>query len=457
MKHHHIPLLIVLGTTSFCFADPFEFEWGYHYNFDDRTELNNICAAPNGDIYVCGKTSRGKFGPFGVIFEGQVISRIDPTGAVVWSRVYNDIFEEAEVYSWGIASDDLGNAYIGGDAPSTIPGVGGHGINIAKYDSDGNQMWYSEIASGIHDVFSDIDIDSAGNVYFVGSTRGNLPAHIGDFDVVIGSLDADGALRWTRQFGSVELDFGGEIKVDPSGNIFVAGLTRGDFVGTSHGAQDALLAKYDSDGTLLWQTQLGTPESENYGNIALDSTGNVYLAGAVSGDISVMKLDPTGTPIWISTFGSADMDAVWEIEIDSNDTLYLAGSYAGASNSGDAFVAQLDNNGNQLWLHSVGSAQIDVARGLFLDEMNNIYIAGVTYGNLFAPSMMSGPDGFIAKFAPDVCYADCDSDGDLDIVDYICFGNAYAAQDPYADCDGSGSLNVFDYICFGNAYAAGCP
>lgn len=26
-----------------------------------------------------------------------------------------------------------------------------------------------------------------------------------------------------------------------------------------------------------------------------------------------------------------------------------------------------------------------------------------------------------------------------------------------ADCDQSGSLNIFDYICFGNAYAAGCP
>ncbi|MCA9278276.1 MAG: exo-alpha-sialidase [Phycisphaeraceae bacterium] len=55
------------------------------------------------------------------------------------------------------------------------------------------------------------------------------------------------------------------------------------------------------------------------------------------------------------------------------------------------------------------------------------------------------------------CYADCDSNGFLNIFDYICFGNAYATNDPYADCDGNGSLNVFDYICFGNAYAAGCP
>ncbi|MCA9278305.1 MAG: hypothetical protein H6815_06570 [Phycisphaeraceae bacterium] len=55
------------------------------------------------------------------------------------------------------------------------------------------------------------------------------------------------------------------------------------------------------------------------------------------------------------------------------------------------------------------------------------------------------------------CYADCDGSGALNIFDYICFGNEYAAGNAYADCDGSGTLNIFDYICFGNEYAAGCP
>ncbi|MCA9279876.1 MAG: esterase-like activity of phytase family protein [Phycisphaeraceae bacterium] len=56
----------------------------------------------------------------------------------------------------------------------------------------------------------------------------------------------------------------------------------------------------------------------------------------------------------------------------------------------------------------------------------------------------------------DLCYADCDGGGTLNIFDYICFGNAYSMNDPYADCDGNGTLNVFDYICFGNLYAVGC-
>lgn len=57
----------------------------------------------------------------------------------------------------------------------------------------------------------------------------------------------------------------------------------------------------------------------------------------------------------------------------------------------------------------------------------------------------------------DVCYADCDASGTLNIFDSICFGNAYVAIDPYADCDSNGAFNILDYLCFSGAYAAGCP
>ncbi|MCA9277558.1 MAG: hypothetical protein H6815_02080 [Phycisphaeraceae bacterium] len=72
-----------------------------------------------------------------------------------------------------------------------------------------------------------------------------------------------------------------------------------------------------------------------------------------------------------------------------------------------------------------------------------------------SPSPATAIDNIVIE--EKACYPDCDGSGSLDLFDYICFGNAYAMQDPYADCDGSGQLNIFDYICFGNAYAAGCP
>ncbi len=58
---------------------------------------------------------------------------------------------------------------------------------------------------------------------------------------------------------------------------------------------------------------------------------------------------------------------------------------------------------------------------------------------------------------PVACYADCDSSGELDFFDFLCFQNLFGATDPASDCDGSGTLDFFDFLCFQNAFAAGCP
>jgi hypothetical protein len=64
--------------------------------------------------------------------------------------------------------------------------------------------------------------------------------------------------------------------------------------------------------------------------------------------------------------------------------------------------------------------------------------------------------------ASSVCYANCDGSTVapiLNINDYQCFINKFAAGDSYANCDGSTSppiLNVNDFQCFVNKFAAGC-
>ena len=61
------------------------------------------------------------------------------------------------------------------------------------------------------------------------------------------------------------------------------------------------------------------------------------------------------------------------------------------------------------------------------------------------------------------CYADCDTTTGLEVLDlwdFLCFGNRFAAGDRYAcDCDtttGLGVCDLFDALCFLNAYATGC-
>ncbi len=80
---------------------------------------------------------------------------------------------------------------------------------------------------------------------------------------------------------------------------------------------------------------------------------------------------------------------------------------------------------------------------------------------------VAGYNGASGQFTLNVgtvqgCYANCDESTYaplLNVLDFSCFLNKFAAGDPYANCDGSTTtpvLNVLDFSCFLNKFAAGC-
>jgi hypothetical protein len=54
------------------------------------------------------------------------------------------------------------------------------------------------------------------------------------------------------------------------------------------------------------------------------------------------------------------------------------------------------------------------------------------------------------------CFADCDGDGELTILDFVCYQGLFQSGDPGADCDGNGELNILDFVCFQNEFQQGC-
>jgi hypothetical protein len=87
-----------------------------------------------------------------------------------------------------------------------------------------------------------------------------------------------------------------------------------------------------------------------------------------------------------------------------------------------------------------------------------------TIGQPDAGDLAGGPfqiaGGFWTQGA--VCYPNCDGSSTapiLNVLDFSCFLNKFAAGDPYANCDNSTTaptLNVLDFACFLNRFAAGC-
>lgn len=65
------------------------------------------------------------------------------------------------------------------------------------------------------------------------------------------------------------------------------------------------------------------------------------------------------------------------------------------------------------------------------------------------------PESVVA-WAPASCPADFNGDGNLDILDFVAFQNAFVNGDAGADCNQDGNLDILDFVCFQALFVAGC-
>ena len=133
----------------------------------------------------------------------------------------------------------------------------------ASSSSDGSTGTY-QLAT--HDYANGVVTDSSGNVYVTGGAKGGLDGNTsaGNTDLFMLKYNSSGTKQWTKQFGSSGRDSANAIAMDSSGNLYVAGMTFGGLDwNTNSGANDFFVVKYNSSGTKQWTKQLGS-SSQNY-------------------------------------------------------------------------------------------------------------------------------------------------------------------------------------------------
>ena len=64
--------------------------------------------------------------------------------------------------------------------------------------------------------------------------------------------------------------------------------------------------------------------------------------------------------------------------------------------------------------------------------------------------------GLCASAHAQNCPADCNGDGSLDILDFVCFQQEWQQQSDLGDCDGNGQYNILDFVCYQQLFQAGC-
>jgi len=178
-------------------------------------------------------------------------------------------------------------------------------IFVTKIDATGGNIVYSTYIGGSGlDRGDGIAVDTSGNAYCVGrvdSTSINFPTTTGalattyrggDFDGVVFKLNAQGnALVYSTFLGGEENGSTEGVAVDSSGNAYVTGgtksigfpITSGAVQGFVAGDTDAYLTKINATGSgLLYSTLLGGTGTDRGSGVAIDSSGNAYVAGFTS-------------------------------------------------------------------------------------------------------------------------------------------------------------------------------
>lgn len=288
---------------------------------------------------------------------------------------------------WSVATDLSGNVFAagigGGDMSfgncqitdtSIYPD---NGCVIVKYDAAGNALW-AHMAMGGYTSLNGIATDPFGNVYMFGSIYLGTTTHLGRFTITntaypmsqsfLAKFDPSGNVAWvkmvggapsapTNSLGTISLAFScGGIATDEKGNIYIDTWYEGDSTtiesyllinkDTSGKTSDIIVAKYDSSGNLKWAKDFGSNQNDDAEGITITPSGSIYIAGNFASDSLV--------------FGSSTIHKT-------------ISSFALNKN---AYIAELDNNGNALWASASNGDGSEFAIGIVADLSGNIYLTG---------------------------------------------------------------------------------
>lgn len=346
--------------------------WASYFGSANSDSGDAVAADSTGNIYITGSTI-STFGDANVY-----VAKLNPSGT---TAIYTTVFSTASYpasdddLAHAIAVDSTGSVYVAGETASQdfiadgtyITRTAQSGVAhvfITKLDSTGQNLVYSHyVAAGGSEIAYGLAVDASTNAYITGATTSaDFPVTTGTaqsvrpggVDAFVMRFDSTGARTYGTFLGGSGSDYGYAIAVDSSGNAFIAGstnstnfpLTTGSYQSKISGGYDAFVTKLAPGGTLVYSTYLGGTGDDIGYGIAVDSSGAAYITGEA---------------------GTADFPT-----LNGFQTTFGGGS-------GDVFVAKLNGSGASLAYSTfLGGTGEDYGNAIAVDSAGNAYFAGGT-------------------------------------------------------------------------------
>jgi hypothetical protein len=264
-----------------------------------------------------------------------------------------------------------GNSWIGSELDGTK-------VALVKLDKSRTVLW-SKVIEGITSpsvssvTYSDMEVDSEGNIYLTGRYSGIIDYDPGAAQVLstqstktwfLLKLDGQGEYVWVKEFApansnansislfipALEIDeannlylggsFGGILNFDPSG--VAQADTSSSWGGYTH---DCFVSKYTSDGDFVWRNIFGGHRTEHFFQMKFTETNQLVVAGDFQDSI--------------------------HFDVNGQDVFFETGPFA----SNHLFLSAMDSDGSMSWAKQIYSNQASV-KSIVTTTTGEFFIGG---------------------------------------------------------------------------------
>ncbi len=380
------------------FAQP-DVEWSDTYGGSFGDIPRTVLAIPGGGYLVAGLTlsddddisdNNGKS-------DGWLI-RIDAQGGLLWERSFGGELQD-EIKKI-IPANDGGYIIAGYQSENTSISTVARPTSdfwVAKINDTGTIIWTQNFGSTESESIVDIAATNDGYLLLGNSNNpGFAPAgYRGQSDPVLLKINNSGEQQWIRRWGGAQNDFSTGLHIMNNGRIVVSGYADSKY-NNHHGAVDGWLTYLNANGNLVWTKFFGGSLDDQLNSVSAGPGNQIYAAGfsySKDQDLSdnkgrrdawLIRVNTTGDLLWSANYGGDGHDAFNKV-IVRNNSVYAAGytwSFDGTATPSqglkDAWLTNIDTNGNQNWEATYGG---DLSEELFsfdFTEDNGLLLAGPT-------------------------------------------------------------------------------
>jgi hypothetical protein len=251
-----------------------------------------------------------------------------PAGNVIWERRYDSGEED---FGRAVATDG-NDVVVGGTWRDTTGSAVTVGWRLLKYDADGSLVWDKTMHRGAATWLSDLVVTPAHEIIAVGSTS---PDNSDTVKLLLAKYSSDGYLLWDREYAFGLASQGMAMCLDRGEGVAVCGWS---FTPSGNTDDDVLLARFDVNGRLTHSETLDFGARETGQDITRDRAGNFVLVGGqmpkdeadsvATADLLIVKLDSLGRPLWRRIYDSGEDDLYGSVAADSLGRVHAAVTFA---------------------------------------------------------------------------------------------------------------------------------